>query len=178
MQRILGSIVAVTLFAASPVVFAKGPKKLEVEEYVTIDAAPDVVWAKIKNFSGLNAWHPAVEKVEIVEGTDNKPGAVRVLTLKGGGTIKEKLLKYSDREREMKYSILEGVLPVSNYKSEIEVKPGKTQGTTVVEWEGEFKRKDLSDNPKEGADDKAAVDTMTGVYKAGLENLKKLVEGK
>ena len=178
MQRILGSIIAVMLLTASPMVFATGPKKLEVEEEITINATPDVVWAKVRNFSGLGDWHPAVEKVEIIEGKDNQPGAIRVITLKGGGTIKEKLLKYSDREREMKYTILEGVLPVSNYKSEIEVKPGKAKGTTVVEWEGDFKRKDLSDSPKEGADDKAAVDTMTGVYKAGLENLKKLVEGK
>ncbi len=176
MQRVLGSIIAALLFA-SPAVFAND-NKLEVEEYVTINATPDAVWAKVKNFSGFNEWHPAVEKVEITEGVDNKAGAIRVLTLKGGGTIKEKLLKHNDHEREMKYSIIEGVLPVSNYVSEIEVKPGKTKGTTVVEWEGEFKRKDLSDHPKEGADDKAAVDTITGVYKAGLENLKKLVEGK
>ena len=43
----------------------------------------------------LNTWHPALASDEIVEGTNNTVGAVRLLTLKGGGTIKEKLLAYN-----------------------------------------------------------------------------------
>lgn len=177
MQHLLTSVLAIALLATTSAI-AKGPQQLEVEEYVNINAAPEAVWDKIRNFGGLDQWHPAVAKVEVVEGENNKVGAIRVLTLKDGGTVRERLLKYSDREREMKYSIVEGVLPVSSYVSEIEVKRGKTPGTSVVEWEGKFKRKDGSDNPKTGEDDKAALDTMRGVYKSGLEHLKKLMESK
>jgi len=59
---------------------------------------------------------------EIVEGTNNTVGAVRLLTLKGGGTIKEKLLAYDDAGHSFKYSILEGAVPFSHYTSTFIVK--------------------------------------------------------
>ncbi len=62
-----------------------------------------------KDFNGLNTWHPALASDEIVEGKNNMVGAVRVLTLKGGGTIKEKLLAYDAKGRSFKYAIVEGV---------------------------------------------------------------------
>ena len=49
-------------------------------------------------------------------------------------------------------------------------------GKTLVVWTGSFRRKDPSDSPKQGQDDKAATDLITGVYKAGLDNLKKMTE--
>ncbi|HVV96765.1 MAG TPA: hypothetical protein VHC92_06460 [Rhodanobacteraceae bacterium] len=45
-------------------------------------------------------------------------------------------------------------------------------------WSGEFKRKDTSEKPAAGADDETATKTMSGVYQAGLDNLKKMMEGK
>ncbi len=43
-------------------------------------------------------------------------------------------------------------------------------------WSGHFKRKNLGDNPADNENDKTAVDTISGVYQAGLDNLKKLAE--
>ncbi len=118
----------------------------------------------------MHNWHPAVKKTDIIEGENNKKGAVRVLTLGDGGTIKEKLLAHGDKS--LKYNIMEGVLPVSDYVSTIKVKPGKSGGS-LVEWQGKFKRKAQGDNPPQGQDDKTAMDTITSVYKAGLENLRR-----
>jgi mxaD protein len=150
---------------------------LKVTKEVTIDAAPDAVWAKIKDFDGLNTWHPAVEKDEIVSGKNNEVGAVRHLSLKGGGDIKEKLLAYDAKHHSFKYAILEGVLPVSDYTSTVVV-TSAGKGKSVVTWSGSFKRKDTSDKPKADADDATATKTMSGVYQAGLDNLKKIVEAK
>jgi len=165
------------LFLALPLAASAGTAKtLKAEEKVEIKAPAADVWAKVSNFGDLGAWHPAVAKTEITGGTNNKKGAVRVLTLGDGGKITEKLTAYDAKKMTFTYVITEGVLPVSSYKSTLTVKAGKGGMTTVV-WSGSFKRKDTSDKPKEGQDDKTAVDTMKNVYRAGLDNLKKISEG-
>ena len=142
---------------------------------ITIGAPAGKVWHAVRDFNGLNTWHPAVATDEIVEGKNNTVGAVRLLTLKGGGTIKEKLLAYNPAGRSFKYAILEGVLPVSDYASTFVVKSlGK--GKSSVTWSGRFKRKNVGDNPADNENDKTAVDTIGGVYQSGLDNLKQVAE--
>ena len=150
---------------------------LHVTKSVTINADAAKVWDIVKNFDGLNTWHPAVAKDEIVSGTNNKVGAVRLLTLKDGGTIKEKLLGYSSQDHRFKYSILEGVLPVSSYTSSFVVKSAG-KGKATATWSGNFKRKNVGDKPADNENDKTATDTMGAVYQAGLDNLKKMAEAK
>jgi mxaD protein len=150
---------------------------LTTSKSITVNAPADKVWNAVKDFNGLNTWHPAVAADEIVEGKNNAVGAVRLLTLKGGGTIKEKLVSYDPARRSFKYSIIEGVLPVSSYTSTFLVKPlGKNKSS--VTWSGHFKRKNVGDNPGDNENDKTAVDTIGGVYQAGLDNLKKIAEAK
>lgn len=156
---------------------AASAKTLKVEEAVEINAPAAQVWQKISNFGDLGAWHPAVKSTQITAGTNNKKGAMRLLTLQDGGTINEKLLDYNPRKMSFKYAITEGVLPVSSYVSTVSVKAGK-HNTSTVTWKGSFKRKDLSNAPAAGQDDEAAVKTITGVYRGGLDNLKKLEETK
>jgi mxaD protein len=162
--------------AASGFVMAAAPP-LSVKKSVTIAAPADKVWDVVKDFDGWTHWHPALASDEIVSGTNNTVGAVRLLTLKGGGTIKEKLLEYNAAGHRYRYSILESVLPVSNYSSSIVVSATGTN-KTLVTWSGQFKRKDPSASPPDNANDQTAVDTITGVYQAGLDNLKKVVEAK
>jgi len=161
--------ISATAFAAAPV--------LKVSKHVTIDAPADQVWEKIKNFDGLATWHPALAKDEIVSGKNNEVGAERLLTLKDGGTIKEKLLAYDAKHHSFKYAILEGVLPVSDYTSTVSV-TSAGKGKSTVTWSGAFKRKDTSDKPAANADDATATNTMSAVYQAGLDNLKKMAETK
>ncbi|HTV98432.1 MAG TPA: SRPBCC family protein [Steroidobacteraceae bacterium] len=148
---------------------------LHVRQSVEIAAPAGKVWKAVENFDGLNTWHPAVAQVEIVEGTNNTVGAVRLLTLKGGGTIKEKLLSFQPAARTFRYEILEGALPVSHYSSVLTVKSAG-KGKSLVTWSGRFKRKNGGESPGDNENDKAAVDAVTGVYQAGLQNLKKMLE--
>jgi len=149
--------------------------RLTVSKTITIDAPAAKVWHAAKDFNGLNTWHPAVATDEIVEGKNNTVGAVRLLTLKGGGTIKEKLLAFDAAGRSFKYAILEGVLPVSDYTSTFSVKSAGKNRSSVT-WTGHFKRKNVGDNPADNENDKTARDTIGGVYQGGLDNLKKVVE--
>lgn len=155
--------------------FAAEAKTLKVQEQVVIDAPASKVWDKASNFGDLGAWHPAVKKTEITSGTNNQKGAVRVLTLQDDGTIKEKLLAYNPKSMSYKYEIIEGVLPVSHYVSTVTVK-AQGENKSLVVWKGTFKRKDTSAKPAAGQDDETAVKTITGVYRDGLDNLKKISE--
>lgn len=164
-------------FALPVTAFAEKAATLTVEEKIEINAPTKTVWIKLHNFGDMGAWHPAVKKTEIIEGELHKPGVVRVLTLQDGGTIKEKLLNYKFKDKTFEYAIVDGVLPVSDYVSTVTVNEAK-DGKSVVIWKGNFKRKDTSDKPVAGQGDEDAVKTITGVYKGGLENLKKISETK
>jgi mxaD protein len=52
------------------------------------------------------------------------------------------------------------------------------KGKSTVTWSGSFKRKDTGEKPAADADDATATKTMSGVYEAGLDNLKKMMGGK
>ncbi len=169
-----------TVFAISLLVSgvsAAAALDLHVKKSVTIAAPADKVWEASKNFNGLNTWHPALASDELVSGTNNTVGAIRLLTLKGGGTIKEKLLQFDENGRRYRYAIIESVLPVSHYSASFVV-TSLGANKTLVTWSGKFKRKNLSDTPPDNENDKTATDTIEGVYKAGLDNLKKTVEAK
>ncbi|MDR2013000.1 MAG: SRPBCC family protein [Rhodanobacter sp.] len=167
-QTILGAMLA----AGASLAYAAAPV-LHVTKSATVNAPAAKVWDAVKDFNSLNTWHPAVASSQIVEGANNKVGAVRLLTLKGGGTIKEKLLGLNPAAHSFKYSILEGVLPVSDYTSTVSVK-AKGAGKSVVTWSGDFKRKNTGDHPAANEDDKTATDTIGGVYQGGLDNLTKM----
>ena len=110
-MKTISAIAFAMSITASGYSLAAAPQ-LHVTKTIAIDAAATKVWDATKDFNGLNAWHPAVAKDEIVEGKNNTVGAVRVLTLQDGGTIKEKLLGFNTAGHTFTYSILEGVLPV------------------------------------------------------------------
>lgn len=171
MQTILGVVLA----AGASFAFAAAPV-LHVTKTATVNAPVAKVWDAVKNFDGLNTWHPAVASDQIVEGSNNQVGAVRLLTLKDGGTIKEKLLGFDPAAHSFKYAILEGVLPVSDYTATVSVKAG-AGGKSVVTWSGQFKRKNVGDHPAANEDDKTATDTIGSVYQAGLDNLGKTFGG-
>jgi mxaD protein len=151
--------------------------RLATTKTVTIDASAAKVWNLVKDFNALNTWHPAVATDEIIEGSNNTVGAVRLLTLKGGGTIKEKLLAFDPAGRSFKYAIVEGVLPVSSYTSTLVVRSAGKHRSAVT-WSGHFKRKNVGDSPADTENDKTAVDTISSVYQGGLDNLKKMAEAK
>jgi mxaD protein len=175
-MKIKPAIAIVLATLACGAALAEAPR-LGVTKIVSIDAPAAKVWDAAKDFNALNTWHPAVATDEIVEGKNNAVGAVRLLTLKGGGTIKEKLLSYDSAGRTFKYAIVEGVIPVSNYTSTFTVKAAGDNKSTVT-WSGHFQRKNVGDNPGDKEDDKTAKGAITGVYQSGLDNLKKMLEAK
>ena len=176
MKMLLATSLALTLL--NPVAAMADPAKmLSVKERIEINAKPEDVWAKVRDYGDGGAWHPAVKQTEILSGENNKVGAIRLLTLQDGGTIKEELLAYDPKKMSYRYVILEGVLPVRDYVATIAVAKAK-DGKSVVTWQSHFKRKDPSATPAEGQGDDDATNLITAIYKQGFENLKKISETK
>ena len=153
---------------------AHGPTRQKAIEKITINAPPAAVWARIKNFDALKDWHPAVAESPADKG--NAVGSVRQLKLKGGGALTETLEGFDDAKMKYSYRAKDGgALPVTNYTSTISVSGEGNQ--SVVEWRGAFYRGYPNNDPPADQNDDAAVAAITGVYKSGLANLKKLAEG-
>ena len=154
---------------------AHGPTRQKAIERITIDAPPSVVWAKIRNFDALKDWHPAVADSAADQG--NAVGSVRRVLLKGGGELTETLEGHDDAKMKYSYRAKDGgALPVTNYTSSISVSAEGSQ--SVVEWRGAFYRGYPNNDPPPEQNDEAAVKAIVGVYKGGLDNLKKLVESR
>ena len=142
----------------------------------TIKAPPAKVWDAIKDFDGLNKWHPGFSADTLVSGSNGHPGAVRKLTVKDGPSFTEQLLAYDEAGHTYRYKIIESPLPITDYVSKITVR-SEGGGMTKVIWSASFKRKNPADNPPEAESDAGATKLVTGVYRGGLDNLKKMFGG-
>lgn len=186
MKKFLYFIVA-ALIAFPMISSAHGPSRQQVKEKITINAAPEKVWATIKDFGGIHNWHPAIASTEL------KNDKTRVLTLasEGNPTITEELIKADDEKMMLTYKITDMsviktitfnskdtpyfTLPVATYKSWISVKA--VDGGSEVQWKSKFYRS-FMDNPPvpEGQSDKDSVAAIKAVVIPGLENLKAVLE--
>ena len=154
------------LAAVVPCALAAGPA-LSITEKADLAVPPAKAWDAIRDFGAWQTWHPVLASDEITKGKDNTKGAVRVLTTKDGGKITEELTAYSAAGMTYTYRIIDSPLPVKNYVSTLKVAKTKT-GSTVT-WSGKFDAKD-------GTADDDAKKAMTGVYRAGLDNLPNVVK--
>lgn len=152
MRKLLVSAAALFL-AATPALAA------EVRESVTLPVPVDQVWPSIGPFCALSDWHPAVQTCELRQ--DGK-AQVRIIGIKGGGVIEERLLKASDTKHSIQYTILSSPLPVKGYVATLAAKPSG-KGTTLV-WKAKF--------TPNGASDAEARKVISGIFTAGFDGLK------
>ncbi len=165
-------IVSVLLLFFTTAANAHGPVRQKAEEQIIINAPAEKVWGIIKNFDDMS-WHPDIFNTTAEGG--NKKGAIRVLTLKDGGTIKEELKKYDEAKMSYAYKITEmstaktithagveekvPVLPVDNYSASIEV---EAKGdTSVVNWTAGYYRAYTNNNPPAEMNEEAANAAVT-----------------
>lgn len=125
-----------------------------------IPASANQVWDLIGNFNSLADWHPAIEKSELEEG-----GTVRRLTLPDGSFLVETLVSEDGKERMYEYKIPDGQMPFSGYTAQLRVIEDD-DGNCTAQWESQFEPQ---------APD--AQDIVTGIYQAGLDNLRKMFGG-
>ncbi|MBT3601527.1 MAG: SRPBCC family protein [Candidatus Latescibacteria bacterium] len=135
-----------------------------------INAPIDTVWATIRDFNALPAWHPAIadSQIENSEPSD-KVGCIRNFNLKDGGNIREQLLTLSDIEYTCTYSILESPMPVENYVATLQLSKITDGNRTYIEWSAEF------NTPPEGEEETVTM-IGGGVFQGGIDALKSLLD--
>jgi mxaD protein len=144
---------------------------LTLEESVDLAVSPDRAWDTIKDFNGIHRWHPGVINTTLLEGTNNEPMAVRELDLGDGAWLMSELLEWSAAQHRFRYRILKSPMPLVAYVAEMQVVP-KSKGCRVT-WKGQFRRRAFTAAP--GADDAAAMATVTAVFRTGLDNLPEIL---
>ncbi len=174
---VLAGCAAALALLAPLAVMAHGPSRQKVTETVEINAPAAKVWAQIGNFQDMG-WLPGVEKTEGTGGNADK--ATRKITLKGGATVDEELYAYSTENMSYSYRIAEvdvKVLRVNNHSSTITVTPAG-DGKSTVELRCAFYRGFMNNEPPPELSDEAAVKAVSGLYRSGLDALKKEIESK
>lgn len=164
---------------------AHGPTRKKVVETITINAAPDKIWKVMGNFQDMS-WLPGVKSTTGTGGnavdaknSDNEV-AKRTITLDNGGTVDEALYKYDPTAHSYSYRIKKvdvSVLPVNDYSSTLSVDSTDGGKTSTVEWRGAFYRGYMNNDPPPNLTDEASMAAVKGLYRSGLEGLKKKVEG-
>lgn len=151
-MKALNMLAAVVAFAATGSASAGA---VEVRQVMEIKAAPADVWTKVGGWCAIKDWHPAVA------GCDASKQGYRTLTLKDGAKIVEKLTKTG--KNSYSYAIIESPLPVKNYSATFTAK-ADSLGSTDLTWIAKFDAK--------GKTEQEAAAVITGIFEAGLKNIK------
>lgn len=160
---------AVLLAAPAPAGYAASlavGKKVEIEvDAKKMDAEKAALWKRFGGWCAIADWHPAIARCE-----ESKEGDTpfRTLTLKDGAKIKEKLLE--QKANLYRYEIVESPLPVKNYTAQFAMTPDDDDEDEInFAWSATF---DANGKP-----DKEARGVIDGIFKDGLDNIRKLTGG-
>ncbi len=138
---------------------------------VTIEAPAEKVWEAVKDFDGLANWHPMFSSGAIKSGTNNEPGAIRTVTVKDGPSFDEELLTWDALGRKFTYRLIDPVpLPVARYFGALEVVQVR-RNTSAVLWSSRY-----LNNSGGKMKDEEVIAFINGAFKAGLDNLKPMLE--
>lgn len=131
---------------------------IDLSESVDVAVSPAEAWIAILDFCSIKDWHPVIADCAQFD-QDGK--TMRTLTTVDGGEFLEELNEMDDAGRSMTYSIVESPLPIADYVSTIGV--AEAGDGAMVTWSSSF--------TADGVTDDEALELMTGIYRAGLDEL-------
>lgn len=100
--------------------------KYHVESSVSISASADQVWSAVRDFCGV--WHPAISTMTAEY--DDTGHLLRAFTVHGEDTVyRERLTWFSDSERSMAYTHVDGIEGVDSYHARMEVTADEKEAT-------------------------------------------------
>lgn len=104
-----------------------------------IESDATQVWRVLKQFGGISQWHPSILQSIIENGQpDGLVGCIRRLTLKGGATLRERLLALDDSQLSFSYRFEQAPLPVDDYVMTVKLIPISGQAMTLIQWSARF----------------------------------------
>ncbi len=133
-----------------------------------IDQPATALWARIRDFNALPAWHPGIAQSRIEQGQpSDQVGCIRHFSTREGQVIRERLLALSDYDYSCTYEILESAMGVSHYTATLKLTPVTDGDKSFAEWSAEF------DCPP-GRERELAQTIGQGVFQAGFDALKRM----
>ena len=113
---------------------------VRVRRTTVLDAPVDAVWRILRDFNGHDHWHPIVARSDLEDGRrTDQVGAVRNFTIRSGERVREVLLTLSDRDRRLRYAIVDSELPLESYVAEFFLKPVTDGDRTFWSWSSRFR---------------------------------------
>lgn len=170
--------VLVFLLLLSSHVMACGPSPQKVVEKIVIKGTPEAVWSVVGNFEKMHQWHPDVIGTVAESKFDSagKKTTFRILQLKNGGKLIERMRETQMNEMKLGVVIEQGDIAISNYSDALTVSSSFQANETVVTWTGRFNNKANLIIAPEGQDNDAAIAAVEQFYKQGLNGLKAYME--
>jgi Polyketide cyclase / dehydrase and lipid transport len=148
-------------------------QRLNSHETLDVKAPIQDVWDAVKDFDGLHKWHPMFSDAHLKSGANDEVGTIRTLTVKDGPSFDEELLSFNEIDRKFSYKVIDpNPLPIAAYVSTFEVIEGRRGHTTIV-WRSSF-----VNNSEGKMKDDELIAFINGAYRAGLDNLKTMLENK
>ncbi len=107
-----------------------------------IETPVEAVWAAVRDFGALAAWHPGIARSVVEQGHDpDVVGCIRELTLHDGGIARERLVMLDDSRYRFTYNFETPPFPVANYLSTLELIPVTNGDATYARWSATFDEK-------------------------------------
>lgn len=104
-----------------------------------IDAPAADVWAVVRDFNAMPAWHPIVAESRIEQGKQpDQIGCVRNFRMADGGQLREQLLSLSDYDYSFSYCILDSPMPLTDYFARLQLHPVTDGQRCFGEWTARF----------------------------------------
>lgn len=175
----LKTLFAVALMVTPIVTMAHGPSPQKIVKEAVFKAEPAKVWVLVKDFGAIKNWHPDVAEIKVEDRKDTETEAVlthREITFKDGLNITEKLREVKEEEMKVDYKMVDGTIPVSNYRSVMQIKSGPTEGETTLIWTARFYNMANSMEAPPGQDNPTAVAAINKMYDAGIIGMKEQLE--
>lgn len=140
-----------------------------VERMVTLDSEIEEVWKLIRDFGAHSAWlafDDDIAGTRFVTGDTTTPGSERGIKYETGLTIRERLVAVSDIDHELRYSLVESPLPISDHEATLRVEV--VEDLVRVIWRAQFQADQDTAN---------LCETMMGdnAFAPGLEGLRRYV---
>jgi hypothetical protein len=103
-----------------------------------INGPVDAVWARVRDFDGMGAWHPDITNMAMIGGVrPDKISGVRDFLI-GGGRIVERLTYLTDAGHAFRYLIEQSPMPWINYHAGARFLPITANNTTFAEWTADW----------------------------------------
>ena len=103
-----------------------------------IGAGIERVWPKLRDFAGMEGWHPDVQAMRMLDGArPDKVSGIREFLI-GGNRLHEQLTLLCDTTHAFRYRILMSANPWLNYHAGVRLRPVTATGETFAVWTADW----------------------------------------